>query len=94
MPTKSFTVEVERLNIPLTTLKAALVDTLGSLLGESPRDATVYHIKLNECETVDQVAERLSMIFGDGAAMLLDTTLKECKLLKSRGNEARGGEGS
>ena len=79
MAAKSFTEEIERLDIPLATLKTGLVTVLGSLLGESPRDATVYHIKLKECDRVEQVAERLTLLFGEGATLLLQVTLKECE---------------
>ncbi len=81
MTAKSFTAEIERLGIPLPTLKTGLVTALGSLLGESPRDATVYHIKLNECDRVEHVAARLILIFGEGATLLLEATLKECEKL-------------
>ena len=84
MGTRSFSEEVERLGIPLATVKTNLVKVLGDLLGESPRDATVYHIKLNECGSAEQVAERLTLIFGEGSTMLLDATLQECKLCKSK----------
>ena len=79
MTAKSFTEEIERLDIPLPTLKTGLVKALGSLLGESPRDATVHHIKLNECDRVEQVAERLTLLFGEGATLLIQATLKECE---------------
>ena len=74
-----FTAEIERLGIPLPTVKACLVKSVGSLLGETPRDATVYHIKLNECDRVEHVAARLILIFGEGATRLLEATLKECE---------------
>ena len=82
MAAKRFAEETERLNIPSSTVKASLVKALGDLLGESPRDATVYHLKLNECNDVEQLAERLTLIFGEGATILLDVTLQECKTFK------------
>jgi len=84
MVAKRFAEEVERLNIPLITLKISLVKALGNMLGETPRDSTVYHIKLNECNSAEQLAERLTLIFGEGAPMILDVTLQECKLCKSK----------
>jgi hypothetical protein len=82
MAAKRFAKEVKRLNIPLITLKISLVKALGNMLGATPRDSTVYHIKLNECNSAEQVAERLTLIFGEGSTMLLDVTLQECKTLK------------
>jgi len=82
MAAKRFAEEVKRLNIPLITLKTSLVKALGNMLGESPRDAVVYHIKLDKCGSVEQLAERLTLIFGEGATILLDVTLQECKTLK------------
>jgi hypothetical protein len=82
MAAKSFAKEAERLNIPSSAVKASLVKALGGLLGETPRDATIYHIKLNECNDVEQLVERLTLIFGEGVTILLDVTLQECKTLK------------
>jgi hypothetical protein len=80
MAVKDFAEEVERLNISITTLKAGLTNALGNILGDTSRDATVYHIKLDECENSEELAERLVLIFGEGAKILLNVALKECKV--------------
>ena len=84
MAAESFAEETKRLDLPLITVKTCHVKALGDLLGESPRDAVIYHVKLDECDSVEQLAERLTLIFGEGAPILLEAALKECKSFKSK----------